>query len=353
MIVVGCGAVAQTLYAPALDAVQRAGEIQVVGIVDPSETRRAGMLKRFPEAVAHSNLAFCRLGAQNLVVIATPPKLHAEQSVHALRQGAAVLCEKPMAASSAEAEAMIQAARTSGVVLAVGIFRRFFPAFEALKQVFYNKPFGELQDFTIHEGGKFGWGAASDSYFRLDQTLGGVLFDLGVYIVDLLLWWLGEPASFTYEDDAMGGLEANCRLHIAYRTGGRGMVRLSRDWETQNRYVFRFEAATVIYKVGQANRLSVSVNGVPFVLCGELMMSGNGQDAVDSPTRTWPQSFTEQIRNVVAAMRGRQELRVPGAEAICSLRFIESCYRTRTLMKMPWLTREETDTALELARVDR
>lgn len=351
VVVVGCGAVSQNVYVPVLQVLERAGEVRVAALVDPAAPQRAQMAKSFPGAVAYDDLAACPLGPRSLVIVASPPRFHAPQSIHALRQGAAVLCEKPMAASVADAEAMLAAARETNGVLAVGIFRRFFPAFEALKAVFDRQPFGELQDFTVQEGGKFSWGAASDSFFRRDMTMGGVFYDVGVYVVDLLLWLMGEPLAFAYEDDAMGGVEANCRLELTYPRGVRGTVRLSRDWATRNRYDFRFERATVTWRAGQANRLDLALDGVPFALGGELAAIGaiRGAAAVESPTRTLTQSFTEQVRNVLAAMRGAEALRVPGDEGVRSLRFIADCYAARTLMAMPWLTPDERGAAEALA----
>ncbi len=343
------------MYAPALKALTKSNGVKVVGLVDPSEAQRAKMSSAFPNAIPYPSLASCALGPHNLVIIATPPKFHAEQSLHALRLGAAVLCEKPIAVSSRDAASMIDAARDAGAILAVGIFRRFFPAFEALKNVFEQEPFGKLQTFSIQEGGKFGWGATSDSFFRRDQTLGGVFFDVGVYVVDALFWWLGEPATFRYQDDAMGGVEANCLLDLSYARGFSGTVRLSREWPTQNRYIFTFEKGTVIYEVGQANHLSISIDGIPFLFGGEVKSTDSSYSNVSKylPTRTIGQSFTEQLLNVVNAIRGQQSLRVSGQDALRSLTFIENCYRNRTLMDMPWLDGKERNAAQELARATR
>jgi predicted dehydrogenase len=256
-----------------------------------------------------------------------------------------------MAASVADAEAMLEAARETNGLLAIGIFRRFFPAFEALKSIFEHKPFGELRRFAIQEGGKFSWGAASDSFFRRDMTMGGVHYDLGVYVIDVLLWWMGEPASFAYTDDAMGGVEANSHLTMTYPRDVRGTVRLSRDWQTRNRYEFEFERATVTYAGAHANHLAVKFDGVPFVLDAELMAVATSSSGLTTelPTRTNAQSFTEQLRNVVGAMRGTQALRVPGEEGIRSLRFIAQCYAERGLMDMPWLSPAERTAAERLA----
>ncbi len=349
VILVGCGAVSQFQYAPALQALEKLGEARVSGLVDPAERQRAAMRKVFPRASVYAELEACPLDGDTLVVVASPPKWHAEQTIFALRRGAAVLCEKPMATSVAEAESMLETARESGSLLAVGLFRRFFPAAEMIKSFLDRKPFGPLKSFAIQEGEKFGWGASSDSYFRRGVTRGGVFYDIGVHVVDLLVWWFGEPAVFAYQDDAMGGIEANCLLEVTYPRGERGTVRLSRDWETRNSYTFSFEGAAVVYEPGYANRLSLLLEGGPLLLSGELMEVSTRHGLVKRPTRTNLQSFLEQLRNVVAAMRGREPLRVPGEEGIRSLRLLETCYARRTLMEMPWLGTEEKAAAETLA----
>ncbi len=351
VILVGCGAISQTVYAPVLRVLESTGEVRVAALVDPAAAPRAAVARSFPAAAAYADLARCPIGGRTLAIVASPPRGPAAQSIAAVRRGAAVLCEKPMASSVDDAEAMLAAARETGGLLAVGIFRRYFPAFEALKSIFERLPLGSLLSFSAQEGGKFSWGAASDSFFRRDMTMGGVFYDVGVYVVDLLLWLMGEPASFAYEDDAMGGVEANCRLDLAYPGGVRGTVRLSRDWATRNRYEFRFERGTVTWRAGHGNRLQLTLDGVPFALDGELTARTPlpGGAAADAPTHTALQSFTVQVRNVLAAMRGEEALRVPGEEGIRSLRFIARCYAARTLMDMPWLTADERGAAEALA----
>jgi predicted dehydrogenase len=346
IVIVGCGAVSQFFYTPALQALEQAGMAKVSGLVDPKEQPRAELQKSFPHARSYTDLAGCPLDSNILVIIASPPTLHAKQSIFALQRGAAVLCEKPMASSSAEAELMVQASSDYGAVLAIGFYRRFFPAAEAIKSILEKKPLGRLRSFTVQEGRKFEWAAASDSYFRRHLTPGGALYDTGVHLIDLLLWWLGEPASFSYQDDAMGGIEVNCQIELVYPGGERGSVRLSRDWETQNRYIFYFERGTVTHHVDEANHLSISVDG-PFVLSGELktIAAKSHGRLGESTARTTKQCFVEQLRNVIAAMQNYQPLRVPGEAGIRSLRFIEACYTNRKLMDMPWLTVEEENAA--------
>ena len=345
VVLAGCGAVSRFFYAPALTALEAAGVMRVEALADPSPASLAALAESFPRARQTARLEDTDL-AGRLVIVASPPKFHAAATLLALHHGAAVLCEKPMANNVAEAETMLAAARESGSLLAVGLYKRFFPACEALKGLLEKRPLGALRHFTIEEGGKFGWQAASDSFFRKSVTPGGVLLDIGVHVLDLLLWWLGEPASLTYQDDAMGGQEANCRLELDYANGVRGYVRLSRDWPTSNCYTFTFERGTVRYRVNDANRLEITADGMPACLDGCLRSPARPGGLA----RTNPQSFIEQLRNAAAAMNGAQPLRIPGEEGIRSLRLIERCYAERSgLLDMPWLSPAETAAAKKLS----
>ena len=353
VILVGCGAVSRYFYAPTLEALEADGLIKVEALVDPAPANIEPLAALFPSAAKAAKLEELAL-ASRLVVIASPPKFHAAATIHALQKGATVLCEKPMASTVAEAETMVAAAQASGSLLAVGLYKRFFPACEALKGLLEKEPLGRLQRFTIEEGGKFGWQAASDSFFRKSVTPGGILLDIGVHVLDLLLWWLDEPAAVRYEDDAMGGQEANCKIELSYRSGARGEVRLSRDWQTRNEYTFFFERGIVRYKVNEANHLEIMADGMPTLMTGSLHEASRTADLLrcGRVARTNPQSFIQQICNVVGAMKGGEPLRIPGEEGLRSLRLIEQCYANRRLMPQPWLTPREADAALRLSKGD-
>ncbi len=343
---------AQQFYAPAFRVLESADELRLVAHCDTDPRQLAQISVVFPGSVAVQSIDQLVANQVDLAIVASPPRYHAEQTLALLAGGKSVLCEKPMAGSIIEAEAMIAAAKAHARILAVGLYKRFFPACESIKGLIEHQPLGRLLKFQIQEGGRFGWQPASASFFDRSQTPGGVLLDIGVHVLDLLLWWLDEPPDFSYEDDAMGGQEANCRLELHYADGCTGTVQLSRDWETANRYTFWFERGTVRYRVNEANRLEIVAEGMPAALAGALVsqaITGHRQEIA----RSNPQSFVEQLRNVIAAIQGREPLRVSGEEGIRSLRLIERCYAQRRLMAMPWLSGGERNQAelLSLGKV--
>lgn len=330
VVLVGCGAVSRLFYAPALRALEDAGWLRVTALVDPVEAARHRLSQDFPHADTAATLAEAVAPRCSLAIIASPPRWHAEQALLAFARDWHVLCEKPMAASSAETGRMIADADAAKRLLAIGHYKRFFPSSHFLKYLCGSAaPLGALRSFTIAEGGPFTWPAASPGFFQRSETPGGVLLDIGVHVLDHLLGWLGEPDDFSYADDAMGGLEANAV--VALRFGSvTGRVQLSRDWPTAQAYRFVFERGTVGWTVNDANGLSLTLDGLPWALKGTL------RDAAGAAA-TNPQSFIAQLQQVITAVHSGAPLLVDGREGARALRLIEACYARKQLLPQPWL----------------
>lgn len=351
VILIGCGAVSQQFYLPALRTLQNAGQLIVHGLVDPSGAARAPLQQAFPRARATDTLDEIWAPPGTLAIVASPPQFHAPQTIAACEHGWHVLCEKPMASSSAEAERMIAAATHHQRLLAVGLYKRFFPSSRYLRALCQDELLGALMHYTIVEGGPFRWPAASRSFFDRTQTPGGVLLDIGVHVLDLLDWCLGAPAQVKYADDAMGGLETNAVLELSYVNGARGNLHLSRDWSTGNLYTFVFERGVVRWRVNDANGLTVQLASAPAAVQGTLIAPSMRPlpTLPPRPLATNAESFVAQLRNVIGAVAGREKLLVSGEQGLRSLRLIEQCYAQRTLLPQPWLTPPESAQAQALA----
>jgi len=353
LLFVGCGALAEMYYAPALIALRDHEGISVGGLVDPSAERLRKVAAFFPKALRFQALDDARPDDFDFAIVASPQRFHAPQSAKLLRQGLHVLCEKPMASTVAEAGQMVDAARESQRLLGVGLFRRFFPSTEFIKELVDFGALGKPVSFAWSEGGAFNWPAVAPSFFQKALSSGGVSVDLGIHILDLLLHWFGEVDESDYEDDAMGGLEANARLRLRFACGVKGTVRLSRDTNIPNHARIEFEHGSICLEGASADSVTIQLNG-----CSQAARASLHEkpydDAVIGPglgpaARTYCQSFMEQIRNFCRAIRGDELLRVPGEEAIAALELIERCYASRRLMCQPWLSDAEREGAHRLA----
>ncbi len=128
--------------------------------------------------------------------------LHREWTLKALAAGKHVLCEKPLALNSAEAEEMAAAASASGLSLMEAFMYRFHPRtrdfIEGLRG----------QDRPVHVQASFGFLEQDRGNYRLVRELGGgALMDVGCYTISASRWILGEPdevVAFAHVDPASG-----------------------------------------------------------------------------------------------------------------------------------------------------
>jgi predicted dehydrogenase len=127
----------------------------------------------------------------DLVVISTPPSLHAEMAVAAAQAGKHILVEKPIAHTLADGERMCDAADKHGVLLKTGFNHRYFPSMAFAKQLIDSGRIGEVirvHAYAGHPGGKeFGPNWVTDGAI----TGGGSLVDNGIHILDLTRFFLG------------------------------------------------------------------------------------------------------------------------------------------------------------------
>ena len=125
------------------------------------------------------------------VVVCTPNALHAEQSIAALAAGKHVLCEKPMATTSADAEAMLAAAARHDRLLLVLHPWRHHPAVISVRDAIVAGDLGRVirtHGYGVHaDWGPSGW--------FTDPALagGGALVDMGIHAIDTARFLLGEP----------------------------------------------------------------------------------------------------------------------------------------------------------------
>lgn len=337
ILIVGCGAVTQLFYRPALSKLSKSEVVEVVGMVDPYLGAAQSMLTDFPSAICSVDLeSILERIRPELAIVASPPIFHSTQAEFLLNQGVHVLCEKPMASAVEQCLRMIQAAERNRCTLAVGHYKRFYPTHLTIKSLIENQTFGPLRKITIHEGGKFDWPVKSDTFFKNEFTPGGVLFDVGVHALDLLLWWVGKPQSFTYHDDAKDGQEANCKLFANWKDELCADIHFSRDWITSNVYRFEFVAAIVELKVNRSNKLTLSFNGLPFQMESQLQNFNDGCLAYDPKD-----AFTAQLIDVCHAVLKQSQSSVTGTDGLAVIEWIENCYANREPIKEPWRTEEK------------
>jgi predicted dehydrogenase len=325
--ILGCGAITRLEHLPAVLAHP---EVELVALVD-SDPERA-------RALAHSRSAPCKISADyrplisqlDAVINALPNSLHAPVTLEILRAGVHVLCEKPLAIKASDALACAAIAEQQGLVLGVGMNRRFVASHKLLRLVLDEGTLGPLKSYTCEYGGVFDWKSASGFYFSKALAGGGAMIDFGVHLLDSLVDWFGPVSTFSYQDDNWGsGVEANAIMELQH-SGSYGVIegrlQVSRTFPLKNRLLVQGHDAEAEVNIADLDSLMVR------------RTIGGEQVSQTLRLTNYPKtsSFYKQLDNFVQSIRGKQNPEVSGAEAAGVLQLIEDAYAQAHPIPEPW-----------------
>jgi predicted dehydrogenase len=187
--IIGCGGIGRTHF----NAWSQAGYAPVA-LVD-TVPGAAEALAGSSGAQAYTDIAtFLAEANLDIVSICTPPSTHRELVVAALATGIHVLCEKPLAPTVADCEAMIAAASAANKLLSVGFCHRFQPHIETMKALIDGGAIGDVIMFRNRFAGHM---PNVESKWFSDPALagGGVMMDTSVHSVDLFRHLIGDAVS--------------------------------------------------------------------------------------------------------------------------------------------------------------
>jgi len=181
-----------------LDAYSRVKEAEVVAVCDivPEKAEAAAKRWNVPKWFTDYRKVI-QLPEVEAVDICTPHAVHAPVALAALKAGKHVLVEKPMTSNLKDAAKLVRAAKESGKVLFCGIKSRWAPSTQQVKRFIESGALGEIYFAEIVATRRRdipGWGS---TFIQKETAGGGVVLDLGVYLVDTLLYLLGFPKPLT------------------------------------------------------------------------------------------------------------------------------------------------------------
>jgi predicted dehydrogenase len=292
---------------------------------DPAKARTLAAKYGVPERSIYNYSNFDRIKDNpdvDIVYVVLPNSMHAEYTIRAAQAGKHVMCEKPMANSVAECEAMIAACRKAKVKLMIGYRSHFEPYNVHAMKLRREGAVGKVR----YVQSEHGWNQGDPSKWRLKKALagGGSLMDIGIYSLQALRYLSGEePVSvtarestdrkdprFTEVEDLInwtfefpsgalgGGLTSYSSHHNHSRiTGDKGWL----DMDPSTAY--------------EGNRIRLRRLWDP------------AADVVAPPTASANQ-FAGQLDHMSQCVMTGAEPIVPGEEGLRDMRIIEAIYRS-------------------------
>ena len=191
--IIGCGKIAQVRHIPEYMANPNA---ELRGFYDLNTQRAQELAQQYGGKAYDSYEALLADPEIDAVSVCAANHVHAEISIAALKAGKHVLCEKPMAISLEECEAMVQAAKDSGRYLMIGQNQRLAKAHAKAKELIAQGAIGKVLTFrTIFgHGGPETWSIDPGKnvwFFDRSKAAMGALADLGIHKTDMIQYVLG------------------------------------------------------------------------------------------------------------------------------------------------------------------
>ncbi len=192
--VIGCGKIAQVRHIPEYAENKN---VQLAGYYDINHDRARDLAKKYGGQAYNSYLRLLADSEIDAVSVCTANYSHAEITIAALKARKHVLCEKPMATTLQDCEAMVKTARETGKFLMLGHNQRMAKAHIKAKQLIEEGRIGEIVSFrtTFGHSGPETWSVDPGQnvwFFNKSKAVMGVMADLGIHKTDLIHFLTGQ-----------------------------------------------------------------------------------------------------------------------------------------------------------------
>jgi len=185
--VVGAG----SFSAFAVHAFLKIEGVQIIAATDINKQNAMQFAKTFNAIVSDDISSLLQNEQIDLIYIATPPFLHYRQSKMALLAGKHVICEKPAALKTREAEELAFLAASNELLYVVNLMQRYNPMYEIVSKIINRKVLGNFlhgffENYASDENLK------AEHWFWDETKSGGIFIEHGVHFFDMFSGWLGK-----------------------------------------------------------------------------------------------------------------------------------------------------------------
>lgn len=313
-----------------LEAFRDVPGVELAAVCSRTRARAEAMAAEFAVPAVFTDAHELVASGLDVVVVAAPNREHHPMTMAALAAGCHVLCEKPLAASAAEAREMVAAAEAAGRLLAVHMNRRMQPAVRAIRAAFDAGELGAV-DFVRATWLRQRGIPAREGFLTQARAGGGALLDLGVHMLDQALYVQGYPRVVEVQarlhrrhfaedvPDMPSDVEDAARAFLTLEGGG--AIALEIAWATPHH-----RAAERVLEVHGSRAGARRVVEGDGEADGFFSLHGRGGDVLDQgrPAAACPtiqQDLADAIRE------GRPPV-APGRQGLAMLEVLEALYES-------------------------
>ena len=341
--IVGTGNIAHAHVQAYLQFPQRC---KIVALVDIVPAKAQAMKEKYglDAQVYDDHQQILPLTDIDLVDVCTPPYVHASISINALRSGKNVVCEKPMAASLEECDAMLRARDESGKKLSIIAQNRFRQPIADLKALLDSGLAGPVRSVQVDS---FWW--RGHCYYDLwwrgtwEKEGGGCTLNHAVHHIDMLCWMMGLPqkvtsvlANVSHDNAEVEDLSAS----ILQYPGALAQLTASVVHHAEEQQlVFQCERAKIAAPYACYASTSMG-NGFP--TRNEALEQEIAAYAAALP-RVKYEGHTGQLENVLTALEQDQDVAITGEEGRRTIELITSIYKSGALGRTVELPLQKDD----------
>lgn len=258
------------------------------------------------------------------VYVATPPHLHAAQTIAAAQAGKHVLCEKPLALDSRQAQQMIDACRANGVRLMVCYYQRYNSRHQQIRELLATGAIGQVTAVRLNFSDYF---PPTPGFWHHNPAIsgGGVLMDLGVHCVDLLHFLCGEVTEVMAMIDTLAAdspVEDTATLLLKLDKGAQAVI--TSHWSTANFEPQQSNGLEICGTLGTIQAAPILAKDSSGTL--RLITEAGVQDFGVGPGGLQPHvALLEDFAGTIGIGAPSP---IPGEEGLAGLRVIEAAHRS-------------------------
>jgi predicted dehydrogenase len=268
----GIGLVGAGMFGTAgLDAFAPMPEVKIVSVVDTDVAKARLIATKYQARMYPSLDRILDDPYVDIIALMTPPHLHAEQTLAAVRAGKHVFCASPLAFTLHEAETILTLAEDTRVRVAMGYTPRFNPFYITVAALHQDGLMGALRhiDFTNHAGGRE---IPADHWFWDRSRSGGIWLEQSLPFLDVFTWITGAPGeimasqAFTRPDGAIDRVEALLRFGGAGAHIYHGFDQAAVNERTTVRFTFEHGYVTLREALPTVIEITTWVDSAPLMM---------------------------------------------------------------------------------------